>query len=88
MARPEGNTTGVSFLATELDGKRQELLIEAVPGIRQMAALADANQMSTKFDALQEAARSRDIELSIYRVASAHEIEARWIPRNPRALRR
>ena len=26
LARPNGNTTGVSFLATELDGKRQEIL--------------------------------------------------------------
>ena len=26
MARPGGNTTGVSILATELDGKRQEIL--------------------------------------------------------------
>jgi hypothetical protein len=32
QARPNGNTTGVSILATELDGKRQELLIEAIPG--------------------------------------------------------
>ena len=31
LARPGGNTTGVSILATELDGKRQEILIEAVP---------------------------------------------------------
>jgi putative ABC transport system substrate-binding protein len=76
MARPEGNTTGVSFLATELDGKRQEILIEAVPGIRHVAAFAAANQRSTKFDALQEAARARDIELSIYRVASAQEVAA------------
>lgn len=38
MARPDGNTTGVSILATELDGKRQEILIEAVPGLRRMAA--------------------------------------------------
>ena len=30
LARPNGNTTGVSILATELDGKRQEILIEAV----------------------------------------------------------
>ncbi len=29
LARPNGNTTGVSILATELDGKRQEILIEA-----------------------------------------------------------
>src|SRR5262249_56849506 len=26
------NTTGVTILASELDGKRQEILIEAVPG--------------------------------------------------------
>ena len=43
MARPNGNTTGVSILATELDGKRQEILIEAVPGLRRMAALAHAD---------------------------------------------
>ena len=43
LARPNGNTTGVSILATELDGKRQEILIEAVPGLRRMAALADPN---------------------------------------------
>ena len=43
LARPGGNTTGMSILATELDGKRQEILIEAVPGVRRMAALADPN---------------------------------------------
>ena len=41
LARPDGNTTGVSILATELDGKRQDILIEAVPGLRRMAVLAD-----------------------------------------------
>ena len=30
LAHPGGNTTGVSILATELDGKRQELLTEVV----------------------------------------------------------
>jgi putative ABC transport system substrate-binding protein len=33
LAKPEGNTTGMSILATELDGKRQEILMEAVPGL-------------------------------------------------------
>jgi putative tryptophan/tyrosine transport system substrate-binding protein len=41
LARPEGNTTGVSVLAVDLDGKRQDLLIEAVPGLRRLATLAD-----------------------------------------------
>ena len=75
MARPNGNTTGVSILATELDGKRQEILIEAVPGLRRMATLADSNTTPVaKLDALQEAARARNIELSIHRVASGVEI--------------
>src|SRR5262249_43256132 len=43
LAKPEGNITGVSILAPELDGKRQEILIEAVPGVRRMACLADSN---------------------------------------------
>ena len=77
MARPSGNTTGISILATELDGKRQEILIEAVPGLRRMAILADSNNTAAaKLDELQEAARARNIELSIHRVVSGDEIAA------------
>ena len=77
LSRPNGNTTGVSIFATELDGKRQELLIEAVPGLRRMAALADTNATAdAKLYALQEAARARNIELSIHRIARSEEITA------------
>jgi putative tryptophan/tyrosine transport system substrate-binding protein len=77
MAHPTGNTTGISVFAPELDGKRQELLIEMVPGLRRMAALADSNTTSdAKLHALQESARLRDIELSIYRVAKGEEVVA------------
>jgi putative tryptophan/tyrosine transport system substrate-binding protein len=76
LARPDGNTTGVSILATELDGKRQEILIETVPGLRRMIALADSNRAAVKLEALQEAARARNIELSIQRIASGEEIAA------------
>jgi putative tryptophan/tyrosine transport system substrate-binding protein len=75
LAKPGGNTTGVSILATELDGKRQEILLEVVPGMRRMAALADANgTLPQQLQALQDAARARGVELSIYRVAKAEEI--------------
>jgi putative ABC transport system substrate-binding protein len=76
LARPEGNTTGVSVLAVDLDGKRQELLIEAVPGLRRLAALADVNHAAAKLDALQKAARAHNVELSIYRIARGEEIAA------------
>jgi putative tryptophan/tyrosine transport system substrate-binding protein len=75
LARPGGNTTGISLLATELDGKRQEILIEAVPGLRRMAALADADTTSQRqLQSLQDAARARGAELSVHRVAKADEI--------------
>ena len=77
IARPNGNTTGISILATELDGKRQDILIEAVPGIRRMAALADSSTLTeAKARALQEAARAYNVELSIYRITRGEEIAA------------
>jgi putative ABC transport system substrate-binding protein len=77
MARPNGNTTRVSILAGELDGKRQEFLIEAVPGLRRMAVLADSSATPVaKLEALRDAARVRNIELSIHRIAKGEEIAA------------
>jgi len=74
MARPNGNTTGVSILSQDLDGKRQDILIEAVPGLRRLAALGDFNHTRAKLDALQEAARAHNVELSTYRIARSEEI--------------
>jgi putative ABC transport system substrate-binding protein len=77
LARPNGNTTGVSFLAPEADGKRQDILIEAVPGLRLMAVLADVTYTNAaKLDALQDAARAHNVELSIYRITSGEDIAA------------
>jgi putative ABC transport system substrate-binding protein len=77
MARPDGNTTGVSILATELNGKRQEILIEVVPGVRRIAALADtATSPPAQLEALQQEAKARGIELSIQRVDKSDEIPA------------
>jgi putative tryptophan/tyrosine transport system substrate-binding protein len=77
LARPDGNTTGVSILADEADGKRQDILIEAVPSLRLMAVLTDVNfTKAVKLDALQEAAQAHGIEFSIHRVARGEEIAA------------
>jgi len=76
LAHPDGNTTGVSVLAVDLDGKRQEILTEAVPGLRRMAALADINKAAANLDALKEAARVHNVELSIHQIGSAEEITA------------
>jgi putative ABC transport system substrate-binding protein len=60
LARPGGNITGISLLSPELDGKRQDLLIEAVPGARRIAAMADSRATPTyHLQVLQHGARSR-----------------------------
>ena len=75
LARPGGNTTGISILAPELDGKRQDILMEAVPGARHMAALADPKvQSPQQLEALQGAARAYHIDLSIHPIMRTEEI--------------
>ena len=77
FTRPNGNTTGISIFATELDSMRQDILIEALPGIRRMAALAETRWLTEeKARALQEAALAKNVELSIYRITRAEEIVA------------
>jgi putative tryptophan/tyrosine transport system substrate-binding protein len=75
LARPGGNTTGVSILSTELDGKRLGLLVELVPGVRRIAALVDAStEVPGQIQVHLEAARARGIELEVFRVERPEEI--------------
>jgi putative tryptophan/tyrosine transport system substrate-binding protein len=75
LANPDGNTTGFSILASELDGKRQEILLEAVPGLHRMAVLADDKVTSQQqLQVLQQAARAHQVELLIFRVSAPEHI--------------
>jgi ABC-type uncharacterized transport system substrate-binding protein len=75
LARPGGNVTGISLLSPELDGKRQDILIEAVPGARRIAALADPTVTPLRHtESLQQAARARGIELSVFAAARPEAI--------------
>jgi putative ABC transport system substrate-binding protein len=75
LAHPGGNITGVSIFATELDGKRQQLLLELVPGARHIAALADPRTTPpSELEALQKAARAKGVALTIVRARRRAEI--------------
>ncbi len=77
LARPGGNTPGISLLSPELDGKRQEILLDAVLGLRKLAILADGNSTkSAHLAQLEAAARSRGIEPLVRRVAKRDEVIA------------
>jgi putative ABC transport system substrate-binding protein len=73
FARPGGNTTGVSILASELNVKRLELLKETLPGVSRMAALWDPGTGTLHLRGLEAAARSLAIELQILEIRRAED---------------
>lgn len=75
LARPGGNITGISLMSPDLDGKRQDILIEAVPGARQIAVLADSNVATLQhLRALEDSARTHGTELLVVRAANANDL--------------
>ena len=75
LARPGGNITGMSLLSPQLDGKRQEILIEAVPGVRKIAVLANSNVTApAHLQELNDAARGRGIEALVRGVAKRADV--------------
>ena len=75
IGRPAGSTTGISLLSPELDGKRLEILMEALPGARRTAVLADAAITPERhLESLRQAAQLRGREVTFVRVVAANEI--------------
>jgi putative tryptophan/tyrosine transport system substrate-binding protein len=79
LARPGGNTTGVSILASELDVKRLEILHEFVAQARRIAVLADPSTISTR-DQLMRAAGNPTWSLSGSKQATRTKSAARSTP--------
>ena len=75
LAQPGGNITGISLMSPDLDGKRQDILIEAVPHVRRIAALADSNVATLRhLQALEDTARTRGTELLVVRAAKPEDL--------------
>jgi putative ABC transport system substrate-binding protein len=77
LARPGGNTTGISVLGFELNGKRLEILIQAVPSARRIAVLADPRSTQpAELKALENAALAGGVEPVIVTAKVPEEITA------------
>jgi putative ABC transport system substrate-binding protein len=76
LSRPEGNVTGLSFNETGTGAKRLELLREALPSARRVAALdaagAAANPIRKETEA---AARTLGVELQSFAVRDPDDLE-------------
>jgi putative ABC transport system substrate-binding protein len=78
FARPGGNLTGVSLLIQALYAKRLELISELVPRARVIDLLINPAGMNAEgvIREVKEAARTRGLELQIWKAASETEIDA------------
>jgi putative tryptophan/tyrosine transport system substrate-binding protein len=78
LARPGGNITGLTILATDLGGKRLELLKEAVPKVARVAVLYDPvtpGGVRELKEVLPVAARALGLTLQPWEVRSADDID-------------
>jgi putative ABC transport system substrate-binding protein len=75
LTRPEGNTTGVSIMGTELDAKRLELLAELLPPRSTVMLLADSATHRESRPAVQAAAQTLGLILQESVVSSSDEVE-------------
>jgi putative ABC transport system substrate-binding protein len=63
LARPGGNVTGVTFVSSDLAGKRLQLLKEAAPGVMRVAVLWNPDHPDGEFPATAAAGRSLGVHV-------------------------
>src|SRR4030095_9084697 len=78
LARPGGNITGLSLLATELSAKRLELLKETLPKLVRVAILWNPNNASValKFKETETAARMLNLQLQSLQLQRPADLES------------
>jgi ABC-type uncharacterized transport system substrate-binding protein len=78
LSKPGGNATGLSQLATDLAGKRLELLREMLPSLSRVAALGNGGNPTTAPEMLevQIAARTLGFQIVTSEIRRAEEIPA------------
>ena len=77
LARPGGNVTGLSSQTPDVAGKRLELLREIVPGLRQLAVLADTDNPFVKLDVshLRQAGAGLGVEVAMFEMRRGEDID-------------
>ena len=77
LARPGGNITGLSRMATDLSGKQLELLKEAGPSFSRVAVLWNSFSagMTLSFEKIQAAARALGVTVQPLGVQNAPDID-------------
>src|SRR5262249_3388150 len=78
LARPGGNATGFNYLSAELAAKRLELLLELMPGAKNLAVLVDpaVPPTQTTLREVTAAASTMGLRIKILNASNSSEINA------------
>jgi putative ABC transport system substrate-binding protein len=81
LAHPGGNITGLSWLGTELPGKRLEILKETMPQSTRIAVLAnpDSPGHAPQMHNLRGAAQTLGLHLHVVELRRSEEVEAAFV---------
>ena len=78
LARPDGNLTGINFLAAELTAKRLELLRQLLPRADHIAVLvnpAEAGRTESTIAAAEVAGRTMGLHIQVFKADTSRQIE-------------
>ena len=74
LARPGGNTTGLTILSPELSAKRLQLLRDFMPGLSRVASLWDPETGPSQVRQTESAAQSMQIKLQVLQVRRSEDL--------------
>jgi ABC-type uncharacterized transport system substrate-binding protein len=76
LARPGGNVTGLSMSNSDLEGKRVEVLKDAVPSLRRVMILRDRSMGATGLAEAEATARSLNLDPMVTETSEPEQFEA------------
>ena len=78
LAHPVGNVTGMTFLNTELSGKRLELLVELLPHLQKVAAFNDPSSQQSYLEETERAAKRLKVQLLTIDLRTTADLEGAY----------
>jgi putative ABC transport system substrate-binding protein len=83
LAHPGENITGMISFNVELNSKRLELLVEAVPGVKRIAVLTSSRRFAARegrgYKKMQAAAQALGVKLQVLRARDANTIDSAFL---------
>lgn len=76
LSRPGGNVTGVTFISSDLAGKRLQLLKDAAPRVSRVGVIWNPDHVDPEYRETQKAAQTLGVQIQSLEVRNASDFDA------------